>query len=1110
MPPAAEDARKAASTVLRASNSDSFKARTSRMPSTSLAYVATQAAIDAAVMVQSVQRGQFTRATLRSAKEIVLRAISENEDVREKARQSALRAKRETQRELDSRIQNTRRKISELDQAVNYASAKQVKGMRKEAARMRRDLDELKRARFEVEQAKVDVCAKGEMRLGKQLKLETNVACALQTRVVRDSGVSVRLVLSILTQCERADTITQLCERATLQSCGILRGGGERRSQIRGLTSELRSVELQWLMMRQLVRAGMPKWWGLPPSAKHGEKALTCEREKKWCAATAQYSELLLTARKALMAAVDRLLRSCIMRAMYARRRRAAEKRLRAAKAIQLQCASRVWLARRKRDAMSKNSAVVALRELRTRTHRLWARVRASVLVGLRDHAEYAQRRTAVRRIQLTWRFQRFCRQEERRLRASADRQMAAKRIALFWQAGRGKEQKQFGRVRVREAQYQRELKRGRALLRKAVRLHREADESEGATKRRGASTREAIGSPVVSPRLPRPLSPMRRPPAGRPGTMHHPQPPQQARSPSTTARSALSRTKQLSGWEAEAGRLRGREADRSPRSVPPVHPPARVMAGRAAVSPIWSPRLATCACDTARLPSARKTHGGLRVSVRRPGPKLASTPKAGSVASPCLATPEAAAVPEWSGDFDHNGKPTNVPLMSPGLLSPRMPERSSAHGLLTSHAAPAGPAASPRRAREAPSLPPVQQLTSAQHAAAMSIARRVALGYALMEAEFHLLRMAHAEARRREQAALSPASRTQPPSPPQAPVVQTPRARHTMAVADARALWRLVEDPPPNSILAAAESKTWEMVQRYAVPPPPCEAPAIDELDVRIQLFSDSQPDMVSAEMALAQLWKDTRLQATAFKEKREELAKWRDDWRRWTAGCAMRRRLLAAEEAHQARLRAAERARRERMRRWLCEDRAAVVVQSSWRARQRRRTARLLELEANMALLRRKSEMEQREANRRRDAAQREEKARLAREAEAARHAEQEKPVDWASLTLHIFGQLDAALSPFHARKAELDEQDRLRAEEERLRCDEQLHCDDNEGEMLPSPGRKPHVRKSVVSLPLPASMPAAPSIHRIQTPMPPRRVPSVLRPLRGGSSTQLGSFS
>jgi hypothetical protein len=322
------------------------------------------------------------------------------------------------------------------------------------------------------------------------------------------------------------------------------------------------------------------------------------------------------------------------------------------------------------------------------------------------------------------------------------------------------------------------------------------------------------------------------------------------------------------------------------------------------------------------------------------------------------------------------------------------------------------------------------------------------------------------------------------------------------MAVADARALWRIVDDPPPNSIFARAESKTQEMVQRYAVPPPPCEAPAIDELDVRIQLFSDSQPDMVSAERALAELWRDTRLQAAAFKHKREELVKWRDEWRRWTAGCAMRRRLLAAEEAHQARLRAAERARRERMRRWLWEDQSAVVVQRTWRDRQRRRTARLLEVEASMAWLRKKSEMEQREAQRKRDAAQLEEKARRAREAEVARRAEEDKPVDWASLTLRICGQLDAALSPFYARKAALDEQDRQRA------VGEWTGCEGDEGEMERS--CKPQVRKSMISLPPPTTAPAAPPIHRLQTPMPPRRTPSVPRTLRGGSSTQLGAFS
>lgn len=1110
-----EDARGAAPSVPSKVSSGFFNARTCRMPSTRLAYVATKAAIDAAVIVQSIHRGQYMRATLRNAKQIVLRALSENEDVREKARQSALRAKRETQRELDARIQNTRRKVSELEQVVNYASAKQAKAMRKDAVRMRRDLDELKRTRFEVEQAKPDVYSEGEMRLGKPLKFETDVVCAMQTRIVRDGCVRVRLALSIRTRCERADTITQLRERAMLQSCGILRGG-VRSSQIRGLATELRAIELQQLIVWQLVRAGMPKWWGWPLSGKHAEKALAGEREKNWRAATAQYSELLETARTALMAAVDRLLRSCIMRALYARRRRAVKRQLREAKAVQLQCACRVWLARRKRKALSVNPTAAALRERRARAQHLWAHVRESVCAGLRDHTEHTQRRMAARTVQLAWRIQTYRRQEECRLTVSASQHLAAKRIGLFWQAGHGKEHMQLSRVRAREAQYQRELKRGRALLRKAERLQREADENEGATTRRSASARAAIGSPAASPRRLHPPSPTHRPQAKL--AVHQcPQPPQQARNRSTTSRIGSPRTKQLLDGQAEAGRLSSTEVGATPRSVPATQPPGHPV--RATTAPMGSPCLPQCASP--RLPVVRRTQGGVRVSVRRPGHGPAGATSVGCGTSPRLSSREAASVPEWSDvSLDHNGQPIIGLPTAPGRPWCSVPERSSARGLLTPRTVPAGTVASPRRARDIPPRPPVQPLTAAQHAAAESIARRLALGYALKEAELHLLRMAHAETRGGELTAQSPAPRAPPASPPQPPVVQTPRARHTMAVADARALWRMVDAPLPNSILAKAESNTWEMVQRYAVPPPPCEAPAIDELDMRIQLFSDSQPDMVSAEKALAQLWKDSRLQAAAFKEKREELAKWRDDWRRWTAGCAMRRRLLAAEEAHQGRLRAAERARRERMRRWLWEDQSAILVQRSWRDRQRRRIGRLVELEASLAWLRRKSEMEQAEANGKREAAERAEKARLAREAEAARLAEEDTPVDWASLTMQICGQLDAALSPFHARKAELDEQDRRRAEEERGSREEGA-----EGEMVPSPSRKLNVRnslltsasppmahaapiprKSMVTLPPQTSAPAPSAIHRLVTPMPPRRVPSTPRSLRGGSRTQL----
>lgn len=1020
-----------------------------KLPSTRLAFVANDAIIDAAITAQRIYRGVHTRRSLLKARDLVLRAIGENEDVRERARLSAQRAKRDAQRELNARIQNMRRKISDAEAAINYASTKHAKVMRRDVSRMRRELEDLNKMRAEVEQAKLESYSAFEIKLAKPLSMETDVALTLSTLLNRDGSVRVRCALTINIRCDRADTISQLRERAALRSCGILRGT-KQHSQIRGLVIELRAVELQQLMVRQLVRQGMPRWWAWPPACRQNERNLLAEREKNWRAAMSQYDKLLEDAREALMAAVDRLLRQCITRAMHARRRRAELARKRQATALHLQCAWRVCLARKLRAEHDKRTSAAIQDALQKKRENLWKRVRDSVANGLRDHREYQRMRMSAITIGRSWRIAMHRRAEALRMREQAKQHLAASRIGRAWQDSHQEERRQLARVKAREAKYQREVKRSRALLREAERLQREAEEKTGGRCGSARAPRAIELAATFGVGYSEAASHQRLSVELSPGRFHdfaatfpqrrQPHAPTQpaTRSPSSRTRK-LSDGVELTSWADAFAKAEQRDSPASASVLLPVRPST----GRALHSGHASRMTRLDVANTP--PDGHKVQGGVCVSVRRLQGDWVSGAvpyrRAVSARRPKAREPPVEVVPSWADGFDMS---LHSNITSPSTQRSRAfvmsPGRTTAHGLLTERAVVSRQSTALCHMRDVPPPIPGPHLTAAQHAVAESIALRLKAGHALMVAELHMLKMAHEDLRRRQQAPPSPRGRQASQQPP---MVQTPRARHQMAVADARALWRMVENPPPNSIIAAAEPKTLDLVQRYAVPPPPCRPPGIEELDLHICLFSESDPDAVSAERALAKLWKDSRLQHAVHKHKREQLLKWRDDWRRWTAGSAMRRRLLAAEEAHQARLRAADEERHLRMRRWLWEDRASLVMQRAWRSLQRRRQARRMALEASIAFIRKQSELEALESERKRLAALEEEHARQARLAEEARRAEEEKPVDWNEINRQISGLLDTGLSAVYARKAEFDAEDRRLAEEERCRQKQELEA-------------------------------------------------------------------
>ena len=77
----------------------------------------------------------------------------------------------------------------------------------------------------------------------------------------------VSLPLCVATSFVRANTLAELHERAVLESCGILRGSSAN-GQIRPLVAELRTVEIQQLIVRQLRLATMPEGWASPSGGR--------------------------------------------------------------------------------------------------------------------------------------------------------------------------------------------------------------------------------------------------------------------------------------------------------------------------------------------------------------------------------------------------------------------------------------------------------------------------------------------------------------------------------------------------------------------------------------------------------------------------------------------------------------------------------------------------------------------------------------------------------------------------------------------------------------------------------------------------------------------------
>jgi len=162
---------------------------TSSVPATRVGLAASMAVTGAAVGMQRLVRGWYTRHTLQGARKAVHAAISDNEDSREKARAAAVRVKRDALRQIDSKIKNIRRRVGELDHTVNSAHTKKASAMRREMAKLRRDLDDLRKSRHEVEHVKILPDPGAELNLGAPLQFVTHVACALVVktrRTVRD------------------------------------------------------------------------------------------------------------------------------------------------------------------------------------------------------------------------------------------------------------------------------------------------------------------------------------------------------------------------------------------------------------------------------------------------------------------------------------------------------------------------------------------------------------------------------------------------------------------------------------------------------------------------------------------------------------------------------------------------------------------------------------------------------------------------------------------------------------------------------------------------------------------------------------------------------------
>ena len=89
--------------------------------------------------------------------------------------------------------------------------------------------------------------------------------------------------------------------------------------------------------------------------------------------------------------------------------------------------------------------------------------------------------------------------------------------------------------------------------------------------------------------------------------------------------------------------------------------------------------------------------------------------------------------------------------------------------------------------------------------------------------------------------------------------------------------------------------------------------------------------------------------------------------------------------------------------------------------------RYAKLIELEAGLAFMRKQSDLEVAEAERRRLAVREAEASRRADAAAEELERSQQQPPDWARVTAQICGDLDAALDSFNRRKAAFDEEDR-----------------------------------------------------------------------------------